>query len=352
MKNCLISAVGRASLHKSWISGECDFDTHLIVYDDSIEMHREEMVNICSIRGYKLRVIYKYIQANPEMMEKYDYFFFPDDDIQMDTDAINAIFQVMREYNLKIAQPALTMSYYSWEHTLHDRYCKLRYTNFVEMMVPCFDKEALEKVLFTFNENETGWGAELHWPILINATLRDMAIIDAVTVIHTKPIQSGQMIHNRNLTAYLEKYDLATQVFVYDYIPNDDNDRFCCNRDDFRRLKAQIRKWISIHDIGKSNNLYGMSYILKLFSKISEAKRYEDMAMDIQKKQKLSETKRDEMPASITPINELYQSFCLYRTTRDILRMRMVQESVSNLSLHEDADVYSVMMLVEMLDWK
>lgn len=88
----------------------------------------------------------------------------------MDSTTINTLFDTMCHYNLKIAQPALRMSYYSWPHTLYDRYCDLRYTNFIEMMVPCFSKVALQKVLFTFNENKTGWGTEFHWSLLIQVS--------------------------------------------------------------------------------------------------------------------------------------------------------------------------------------
>lgn len=37
MKNCVISVVGKSSLHKEWIRGicDCDFDLHLVVYDNS-----------------------------------------------------------------------------------------------------------------------------------------------------------------------------------------------------------------------------------------------------------------------------------------------------------------------------
>lgn len=195
--NCVISAVGRNSLHRMWLKGECNFDLHLVVYDDSMEEFRGDTEYICHIKGYKLKVIYRYLEMYPELKERYDYFFFPDDDIQMDTAAINALFEAMRRYRLQIAQPVLSMSYYTWRHTLQDRYCKLRYINFVEMMVSCFSREALNKVLFTFNENETGWGTETHWPVLIDASQRDMAVIDEVSVVHTRPIQSGQAIHNR-----------------------------------------------------------------------------------------------------------------------------------------------------------
>ena len=107
--NCVISAVGRNSLHRMWLTGECNFDLHLVVYDDSMEEFHGDTEYICHIKGYKLRVIYRYLEMYPELKERYDYFFFPDDDIQMDAAAINTLFEAMRRYRLQIAQPALRM---------------------------------------------------------------------------------------------------------------------------------------------------------------------------------------------------------------------------------------------------
>lgn len=105
-KNCVISAVGKNSLHKMWVGENSDFDLHLITYDDSLDMFRKDARNVCHIKGYKLKVIYKYLMVNMRLIDSYDYFFFPDDDIMMDATTINALFDAMRHYNLRIAQPA------------------------------------------------------------------------------------------------------------------------------------------------------------------------------------------------------------------------------------------------------
>ena len=55
-KNCLISAVGKSILHKSWIKEMCNFDIHLIVYDDSLYMFQEDADFICHIKGYILKI--------------------------------------------------------------------------------------------------------------------------------------------------------------------------------------------------------------------------------------------------------------------------------------------------------
>ena len=117
-RNCVISAVGKNSLHKMWTDGNRNFDFHLIVYDDQLELFRNDAEYVSHIKGFKLRVIYKYLEANSHFKDQYDYYFFPDDDIQMDATTINALFDAMRHYDLKIAQPALRMSYYTWPHTL------------------------------------------------------------------------------------------------------------------------------------------------------------------------------------------------------------------------------------------
>lgn len=282
-KNCVISAVGKNSLHSKWLEGRCDFDLHLIVYDDSINEFRRDTDYLCHIKGYKLKVIYKYLEMHPEVKERYDYFFFPDDDIRMDAAIINTLFEDMRRYRLQIAQPALRLSYYTWRHTLKDRYCKLHYTNFVEMMIPCFSREALDKVLFTFNENETGWGTETHWPVLINASQRDMAIIDEVSVVHTRPIQSGQTVHNRDLAVYLQKYNLSTRVILYDSVPFDDI--YCCDKETFKRLMNTLHHWIktehiSALSIGEDGYL-GYVHFLFLFAGITEMQIYADAGYNL-----------------------------------------------------------------------
>lgn len=102
-KNCVISAIGRNSLHRKWLEGEPHFDLHLIVYDDSMEKFRGDTAYICHLKGYKLKVIYQYLSAHPELQGRYDYFFLSDDDILMNAATINALFEAMCHYRLKIA---------------------------------------------------------------------------------------------------------------------------------------------------------------------------------------------------------------------------------------------------------
>ncbi|MCM1311786.1 MAG: DUF707 domain-containing protein [Bacteroides sp.] len=220
--NCVIAAVGKDSLHREWIKDKDDinFDLHLMVYDDSASQYEADTRFIYQAKGRKLRLVYEYLRLHPEYIDRYDYFLLADDDISATAKQISDLFAAMEKYKLKIAQPALTDSYYSFRHTLQDKRYKLRYTNFVEMMFPCFSHEALKKVLCTFNENPTGWGVEYHWARLVGDPRHNMAIIDEVAVRHTRPLQSWTCENFRYMHDYIRKYGLSKQIEVYSSIPS------------------------------------------------------------------------------------------------------------------------------------
>jgi hypothetical protein len=63
-----------------------------------------------------------------------------------------------------------------------------RRVGFVEIMVPCFRREALEQLLPTLELSTTGWGWGLDslWPKRLG--YKDLGIIDGVPVLHTRPV--------------------------------------------------------------------------------------------------------------------------------------------------------------------
>jgi hypothetical protein len=208
-KWCIISAVGKTSLHRNWINKYPAFDTHLIVYDDSYEKFKHDTAFIVQDKGSKFNLVNNYLNANKKVLNQYDYFYIPDDDIDIDSLNIHKLFNYMKEYKLAIAQPAINNSYYSYPHTHRRPNSILRYTNFVEVMQPCFSAEALKKVLFTFNENKSGWGIDFRWGELVNYSQFNMAIIDDVISLHTRSVQSN---HHDELNAYLQKYNLSRKI--------------------------------------------------------------------------------------------------------------------------------------------
>lgn len=274
-RNCVISAVGSNSLHSSWSASDGrSFDVHLIVYDNSFNRYYTTSEYLSYKKGYKLRLVYDYLMQHPHYLEHYNYFFIPDDDILVDESQIESLFDIMEQYQLQIAQPALCQSYCTYYHTLFDANCKLRFTNFVEMMMPCFSRSALKTVLFTFNENQSGWGTEYHWPILIEQHHNSMAVIDQIKVQHTRPITPNRNHNMEELHSYLQKYNLTMKVREYSCIPNNN-----CNSSQlvflhhkkrvtimnfFRNQGKELYEMVRIRRIGRPG-LDGMANVCLLF---------------------------------------------------------------------------------------
>jgi hypothetical protein len=208
---CVIAAIGESSLHRKWINKFPKFDLHLIVYDDSYEKFKSDSLYVTQAKGYKFTLIHDYLSNHPTIIDQYNYFFMPDDDILISTAGIHKLFRYMQKYNLDIAQPAISNSYFSHPHTRQVPTSKMRFTNFVEIMKPCFSKEALKKVLFTFTATKSGWGIDFHWGEIVEYRWMNMAIIDDITSVHTRPVRSR---YNDELKDYMNRNNLSGELLT------------------------------------------------------------------------------------------------------------------------------------------
>ena len=223
-KNAVFVPVGKDSLHRQLLKGDADFDLHLLIYDGSYNKFCNDSDFVACDAGYKMDMIYRYLHRHPELFEKYEYFFLLDDDIVISTEDVNRLFSMMREYQLKIAQPSLVMSYYTYKHTAFHPFYILRYTNFVEMMMPCFSRDALKAVLPTIEQKIRWCGIEMHWPVLVGSNHKDMAIVDAVSAKHTRPVQSWNSLSQLQQENYLKKHNLSWSIEMYGGLPLDNVD--------------------------------------------------------------------------------------------------------------------------------
>lgn len=280
-KNAVFVSAGKESLHRQLLKGDADFDLHLLIYDDSYDLfcHDTEFISVQS--GYKMDMTYRYLKCHPEFLENYEYFFLMDDDIEMGTEEVNKLFGMMRKYNLKIAQPSLVMSYCSYEHTLHHPLCVLRYTNFVEMMIPCFSREALLQVLPTF-EVKTRWrGIEFHWPFLINSNKLDMAIIDLVEARHVNPIKTWNEENRQLMKSYLAANHLSPDVFVFTSILAVNIDKDMKEKYDAQLQKLTLLVYNMLNESMLGINLELMPpfiLALRLYAEISNKRDILDVA--------------------------------------------------------------------------
>lgn len=217
-RNAILSAVGDRSLHRHWVRDRSNFDTYLVYYGDNPEPEGYPHYALRA-KGYKYHLLKKLLEDRPELY-RYNYLWLPDDDVHLDTASINRLFGTMAKYNLQLAQPSIS-GYYGVEITLPQKGSILRYTNWVEIMCPCFSSDALKKCSQSFTENNTGWGIEMMWNKLLGHPRDKIAIIDDIVAVHTRPVLTGDTYHGREnpldfamseAKALVDKYDLAADM--------------------------------------------------------------------------------------------------------------------------------------------
>lgn len=215
-KNLVVCTVGDHSLHRSW-SKPGHFHTCLIYFGNQTGYQNESDFYYVR-KGPKYHLIKSVILENPEL-RNFDYYWFPDDDIWMNAEYVEKLFKYMSFFKLLLAQPAIT-GYYSLSITLPQPDSRLRFTNYVENMCPCFSHRALEKCLPTFDENKTGWSYDFLWNELLGHPRRSIGIIDDIIAVHTRPVMGGELYKNcsineqearREGTALWHKYSLGNQ---------------------------------------------------------------------------------------------------------------------------------------------
>jgi hypothetical protein len=214
MKNLVIVRAGDNSLHPEWLRGaaSCDWDLVVNYYGDKPEAYRHDGVIRIDSKGPKWPALHDLLADNPQFFKDYEYIWLPDDDLRTDATKINRLFAIMAERHLQVAQPALTWnSYFGHLTTLRNAKFQLRYTNYVEVMAPCFSAATLEKALPLFKTNLSGWGLDFVWAKLVNRPETDIAIIDAVTVDHTRPVggPNYQLLRERGISPWDELRDFC-----------------------------------------------------------------------------------------------------------------------------------------------
>jgi hypothetical protein len=199
--NLLITTIGKYNHFKKWTDGKVNFDVALIEYEDTLTLEQRSFcVYSSSYPTFKMPGIYRMFRDEPKLRD-YDYFWMPDEDIELSTKEINKLFDKMIEYDLDLAQPSIeksTTSFPSWRFFIHSGKQDIYYINFIEVMCPVFSRMALIKCLDTFNKSQSGWGLDIIWPKLVNSNSilnagRNIAVIDCVVAKHTRLSQQGPL---------------------------------------------------------------------------------------------------------------------------------------------------------------
>lgn len=221
MLNLVVVRCGDQSLHPQWVHENSNFDTILSYYGEELPYDLMCIKNVHFYKGSKWEGLYDFFLNYQEIWKVYDYIWLPDDDLNTTTENINNFFELIHQYDFSLSQPALTHnSYFSHAMLLQIKGLIFRETNFVEVMAPCFSKDAFLKCWTTFNENKSGWGLDLLWPKILKK--QKIGVIDATPIFHTRPVGiAGHGTGNRDNTpqveyiALTEKYKLNLKLGCY-----------------------------------------------------------------------------------------------------------------------------------------
>ena len=150
-KNFVFTSCGNnTKFHELWCDDNRNYDIYAIYYRDDPEifdMYKNKVNYIESRKGSKFQNFHYFYNKYPDIINKYERFFILDDDIIFNTDDINEMFKISKEYGLWICAPSYSdKGKISWSHTKHKPNTLLRYTNFIEVGTGLFNKQALTKL--------------------------------------------------------------------------------------------------------------------------------------------------------------------------------------------------------------
>ena len=256
-RNLVIVRAGARSLHPTWLinSEFRDWDIVVSVYDDAVFQHGEDAV-VIRHPGGKWDGISEYLLST-DALDKYDYIWLPDDDIATNCPGISNIFAEMRRWDLDICQPSLRAdSYYTHFFTLSCPGLRLRYVNFVEIMIPCVVNTVLKQLMPDLRNSMSGFGMDPIWCRLSPEPAFKAAILDGVAMKHTRPVGGGlhKMMaqHGRSATTEADllnrTYGIQKKIRPLVYAMIDDHDRLILGTNRIDRLLLGINMCIRYSD--------------------------------------------------------------------------------------------------------
>ena len=230
MLNLVLGVVGDTSLHKEWLSGDThDYDLFLVYYGDLGDRYRRDAMYYDFAKGTKFLIVDQIFNKHRDLFDRYDAVLIPDDDICMTARDINRFFDIFHRYKLQVAQPAI-IGWQSLPITAPSFGTILRYVRCVEIMTPCFSREALVRCQPSFTENKTNWGIDWLWWKMLGEPRDKVAVVDDVVAIHTRPCFFGDtywrnsnnhQICTEEMAALFKKHAIEDSYEVFGSVPRD-----------------------------------------------------------------------------------------------------------------------------------
>lgn len=195
-RNLILLRGGDSSLHPSWLgasSAERNWDLHISYYGKQDHPYLAEGVTWSDERDSpnKWNGIAASIAKGLDL-SKYDYVAMPDDDIIIGAADWNRAFDICREHSIPAAQISLDhRSFFGLDETLKRPGFTLRYTSIAELMPAIFRADFLNELMKYLPLPGNLWALDHVVANLLRHDPRGIAIIDEVSVLHTRAFWTG-----------------------------------------------------------------------------------------------------------------------------------------------------------------
>lgn len=211
-KNIIIAPCGNKAtiFNKFWLKDldKKEFDICLLFYHENIE-NKDLYENVdffYHLKNFKYHMLYDLLtNIRSEWLNEYEYFYFLDDDIEIETVHINEMFQLSHAHKTWISQASLSKdSFCSWPMFKNKKKSFCRFVGQVEVMAPLFSREALLKCLPSFNKNKSSWGVDSVWSKILDYPKNKLVVFDKVIMKHTLPVGGGELYEKIGISPHLE----------------------------------------------------------------------------------------------------------------------------------------------------
>ena len=189
----------------------------MVVYygknEEKYNQYAKKVDYILKRKGSKFQNFDYVYKNHKDIIKKYDRFFILDDDIIFKTKDINEMFKLSRQYNFWICGPTFKKvpeCKISHPVTVSQPNNFFRYTNFIEVNVPLFNKQALDKLMDYYDPELIGWGIDYLyiWACGKNERKR-FALIDSITCINPH----DKLKNNRRELNNIKNVNLRAQIW-------------------------------------------------------------------------------------------------------------------------------------------
>jgi len=201
--------------------GERNWDLQLSQYDDDPDIGQGGDLPLSVDKGKKWDSVYRYLNANPEIIDRYRYIAFMDDDVIFSKKDLNRYFEICKEHDLYVAQPSLDpRSYFCYAILLQCNMTKLRYTNFVECMAAAIHTDYLRTFVPHMVSVRTGWGMDRIWTVTMPDPAYRSAVIDEISMVHTRPHATGNIYKQFAEDGISSSDEMNAIINSYEGVPN------------------------------------------------------------------------------------------------------------------------------------